>query len=316
LAAGADQGRIKLWDVKTGAEQFPTKGHRASVNSLALTADGATLATASDDGTVKLWDLATGEERRSFRPHWIQSIGVALRPDGRVVASAGFEHTITLSDTASGKVLHTLAIHPQLVFRLSWSPDQNTLASACQDGTVRLWNTESGKEKRCLQGHTAQVGWVCFSPDGERLASADISGIVKVCDPYTGYEQYAVIGDSVAYSPDGATLATTAGDNLHLWDAATGKRLTSFSAPAGTLKSAAWHGDGQLVAAGSSDGKVYLWEVGKGRWPLRTINLNGQTAVHQVLFTPEGRHLITANGNGTVCILRLTPHGAEKAGAP
>jgi hypothetical protein len=37
-------------------------------------------------------------------------------------------------------------------------------------------------------------------------------------------------------------------------------------------------------------------------------------AVHHVAFTPEGRHLVTVNGNGTLCVLWLAPGGAEKGG--
>jgi WD40 repeat protein len=61
LAAGFDNGAIKLWRVSDGNLIKTLTGHTLAVNSLALSADGRTLASGSDDKSVRVWDV---EERR------------------------------------------------------------------------------------------------------------------------------------------------------------------------------------------------------------------------------------------------------------
>jgi sugar lactone lactonase YvrE len=57
LAAGSDDGIVRLWDRATGQLRRRLAGHIDGVNAIAIAPDGKTLASASDDGTTLLWDL-------------------------------------------------------------------------------------------------------------------------------------------------------------------------------------------------------------------------------------------------------------------
>lgn len=84
---------IELWDVSTqtnGKKIRTLKGNDDWIDSLALSPDGQTLASASADGTIKLWRVMTGEAIQTLQGHqsrMISSLSVAFSPDGKLLAS-------------------------------------------------------------------------------------------------------------------------------------------------------------------------------------------------------------------------------------
>ena len=57
FASGGYDRKIKLWDVATGEERLTLSGHYSSVESVAFSPDGKTLAAATEQ-SVDLWDVA------------------------------------------------------------------------------------------------------------------------------------------------------------------------------------------------------------------------------------------------------------------
>jgi WD40 repeat protein len=100
------------------------------------------------------------------------------------------------------------------------------LATAGLEGNAKLWDAQTGKELLTLSGHTGQVF-------------------------------------SIAFSPDGNTVATASGDKTaKLWDALTGKELLTLHAPDG-LTSVSFNPDGSQLAVASRDGtnRIYLLKI-------------------------------------------------------
>jgi WD40 repeat protein len=264
--ASAGYGEIKLWDAVSGQELRTLKGHSTGVGGMAFSADGKRLASASDDGMVKLWDLN------------------------------------------SGGVIWCSEKYPTWIRCVAFSPDGRQLAAACWDGTVRLLDIATGKENRKLQGHKDYKDYflsVAFSPDGRQLAAAgrgDYS--VRFWDPATGLPIRALKGHknqifSIAFSPDGQTLATGSEDQtLRLWDVATGKERTRLEGHADRFDWVAFSPDGRRLASASQDRTVKLWDIAD-RKTICTFR-GHRHGVSCVAFSPEGRRLASASRDGTV----------------
>jgi hypothetical protein len=99
---------------------------------------------------------------------------------------------------------------------------------------------------------------------------------------------------SVAWSPNGKTLASGSHDQrVKLWEAATGKLLTTLKGHADTVEGVAWSPDGKTLASGSRDQTVKLWEAATGKL-LRT--LQGHTgAVYSIAWSSDGKTLASGS---------------------
>lgn len=154
--------------------------------------------------------------------------------------------------------------------------------------------------------HGDAVLTVVFSPDGRRLATASKDGLVKVWDMGNGHElrTYRGSGDPVkalAWSGDGKLIASTAGNEIHLWDPATGKLTTALKGHEKLVTALAFAPDSASLASGSEDTSVRVWNVGQGA---ETANLNAdfdkksKAQINDVAFSPNGKLVAAVNGNG------------------
>jgi DNA-binding helix-hairpin-helix protein with protein kinase domain len=109
---------------------------------------------------------------------------------------------------------------------------------------------------------------------------------------------------SVAYSPDGQTLASGSFDKtIKLWNIKTGKLLQTLKSHSSWVSSVAYSPDGQTVASGSRDSTIKLWNIKTGNL-LQTFTAHSSSVI-SVAYSPDGQTLASGSSDNTIKIWRL-----------
>ncbi|MEH2292422.1 eIF2A-related protein [Nostoc sp.] len=110
---------------------------------------------------------------------------------------------------------------------------------------------------------------------------------------------------SVAFSPDGRTIASGSNDKtIKLWDVTTGREIYTLQGHSDSVHSVAFSPDGKTLASGSHDKIIKLWDVTTGG-QIRTIQAHSDW-VTSVAFSPDGKILASGNFDRTIKLWDVT----------
>jgi len=274
---------VMVWDLAKRKAVLTFDGAEQYLGSPAFSPDGKTLAAACNGDLVKLWDMATKKERSSLKGG---KGPLAFSPDGKTLASGctkadGNERGLKLWDIATRTDKGFLPAENKsgvglLIYCVAFSADGKCIATGTggrapdgqhRGGTVKLWDVTARKEKAVLLDG-ALLTSVAFSPNSKHLASADQFGNVVLWDVGSGkrtptlqtfnprkVEETANPTYSVAFSPDGKTLAVGTVKGLKLWHMQDDRKAVAVDGPGASVWSVAFSPDGKTLAtSGSKEG--------------------------------------------------------------
>jgi WD40 repeat protein len=312
LVFGSIGGNAVLWRTETAIERWKKYDIGSDVSAAYITPDEKWAATGYPDGSLKLWDLSSTDDPTtspvSISGHQKSIVAIAAPSDGRFFVSGDEGGTIVLHDLRDDiHATQKFTLEGGSLQSLDLSPSGRLLVAAStsytdEKGAVRAWDLKTN-ETSVLWSHdlipTVHVSsddrWVLVSGWNGSSGSARISAMPSVGLQASFYILRSA-GQRIFYStlsPDSRYLALgNEGPTVDvcMLIGTVQPACASVAGEQGPTKGLSFSPDGNLLAAGTGEGDVRVWNLAK----------QNASALPDVFRPME---------TTSVLLARLSPHG-------
>jgi WD40 repeat protein len=219
-----------------------------SVLALALSHDQLHLAAAGCDRLIRVWNIpdipSTARLEQTIDNHADWILGLAFSPDGKYLLSASRDNTARIWDLTAKTTVATFLGHQNVVHAVALSQDGTQAMSVGEDGGLRFWYAKDQETK-----------------SEKEVKAKDIKAAGKQIKVAKGGHSKAVFQLVVGGDAERALAATSSADGtVKLWNLATGAPTGTLTGLSDYIYALAISPDGSMVAAGSWNGEVRIWD--------------------------------------------------------
>jgi WD40 repeat protein len=234
------------------------------IESVVFSPNDLILASGGGGSTVDLWDIRTGLKIHSLSGHsdWVRTIGYS--PDGSLIVSGSADNTAILWNASSGALLQTFTGHSGEVYAVDISSNGSVVVTGASDGYFKLWNASTGAELDSVYVAIGGMKSIAFSSDDKQIALCAINSF-RIYDAVTRVLDSSIGGfgsiSSMIVTQDWKTVAVADNNNIRIHNVTDGTSITTLFGHSGTVTGTAINSDGSLLATGSYDETVRLWDM-------------------------------------------------------
>ncbi len=260
-AVGENGETIEVLRVASGAPITTLTKHKQFVIALAFSPTSEHLISGDGDGNLSVWSVESWRELQELIGHTEGITAVAFHPNSSQVVTTSYDHTARVWDFESGEYLASLPL--------------------AEESDVSLYRGDQRQIRRILnrlsQGysHKSTPRSITFSPSGDIIAAGGLHREIRLWDATT-YETRMVIippdtcqqPNVVIFSPCGRYLVSGSWwqeglekVSIRLWEVSTGENIATFWGHPTDIQDLAFSPDGTLLASGSFDGTILLWDM-------------------------------------------------------
>ncbi len=276
-----------LYDGQSGKELALLMPH-ISVNTIAFSPDGKTLASGGDNKLVSLWNMPEGTLKQTFIGHRYKIINVVFSADGKTLASTSTSE-INLWDITTNthkQSFHKFPLNKDTHITLNGEQVVVTEVDSTAN-TVEIEYMGNENQNKTFDAYLPLLWTMAFSPDGKVLAyegkeskeskeskdylkkdnsiflrNVDTGELVKKIKNTSRYNV-----KSMTFSADGKTLITAdvIESTLSLWDVETGQEKKTVFCDPHRPRFVSISPDEKSLVSWSDEASFYLWDISTGK---------------------------------------------------
>ncbi len=264
---------IVVWHITSGTLIAELTGHEKRVLQMAYSPTGDCLVSGSLSGELYVWDTQQWEKRHKLIGHTDDIRSAVFHPDGKQLVTASHDKTARVWNVENGEQVGSLPLDALL-------EDASLYKGRSQEIQQFIdWKQKLGTQQPIF----LNVGSIKFSPGGTLIAGRlsrerrwkGIANEIRLWDAETLETRMAILLPvdasstyALAFSSCGRYLASGTWwkkglekMSIHLWEVATGENIHTFWGHPTDIHDLAFSPDGKLLASGSYDGTILLWDM-------------------------------------------------------
>lgn len=316
VVTGSFDKTVRVWDATTG-KQLRVYGGQAGHQNLVLTVDlspdGQSILSGGSDNTARVWDVPMLTPLRELAlPQPLTT--AAASPDNKQVAVGLSPGVVKVFASNESKELFALnlpsgsAVSPT---GLVYSPNSQWLVVAGRDGQLTFAQAQANGKLTGTYGTSGQpLTSAVIHPNGQALYVGGADGRVRFWKfPPAPPRALPSINDtltSVTFGASGTLLVSGGTDKVvRLHSTQDGSLQKQLPAMASEIRGLALSPDNKLVAVGSADGRLTLWNVSEAKIIANPLVHEG--GVTGVDYQTQGGQIATVGGDGYLRLAQLPP---------
>ncbi len=269
LAVDTSDGNIEIWDIPSETLIAELTEHENRTSTLAFSPTGEHLVSGGWADQVYVWDAELWEKRHSLTAHTNWVLDIAFHPDGKLFVTSAWDGTARLWNIETGEQVAPLPLPDRLENTTVYRGEPEEIERVNNGGNLR-W-----RRHQCIQS-------IVFSPCGTLIAavigtteSGGLTNEIRFWDTATLDTRMIILPGqqcmrpwALTFSPCGRYLVSGAWWHQGLdktpilfWEVATGENIHTLWGHASDVQDVAFSPDGSLLASGSFDGTVLLWDM-------------------------------------------------------
>ncbi len=244
-------------------------GHYDTITDVKnYTGSNSTVLSVSNDESIIIWDLNTNSIIKTIELYKGYLTSLAVSPTGKYFIASNDQGFIFIFEYSNKSLLFSEKINKGKISSIAFTSQDDVFICAGLDGNIVLYDISKRSVMKGLS-MPAKIMSMAISPDKTTLVAGGEGGNIYII-PVNEFNVFSSISNAhsdwvtgITFSPDSRFIASVSWDlRLKIFSLQDSSNIsTNAVATNKPLNSVSWSNDNMLIAVGSSDSNIYVYNA-------------------------------------------------------